>query len=374
MSAYGISSGTPDASVRVSDFRSDTVTRPGPEMYAAMAAAPVGDDVFCEDPTVKALEEETAALLGKEAGLYVPSGTMSNLLAILTHCNRRGCEALVGSQSHINVFEQGGAAGLGGVFLRTLPNAADGTFSLDELDANVRDPANAHFAETRLVCVENTHNLCGGKVLPQEWVQQLRERCDKHGLSLHMDGARLWNAAVKQGLSPAAVAAPAHTVSVCLSKGLGAPVGAVLCGPAEFIARARRTRKALGGGMRQAGVIAATGLHAVRSNVNRLADDHTRADRITAAVEGIEGLVAEGSPANTNLVFFGTGAELAARGVKAVEVAKELEARFNVRIMALGPQRLRAVTHLDVDDADVDKLIEGLKVVVGEFMAKEVVA
>lgn len=244
---------------RISDFRSDTVTLPSAEMYAAMTSAPVGDDVYGEDPTVTLLEQETAAAVGKAAGLFVPSGTMGNLLALLTHCDTRGSEALVGAKSHINIFEQGGAATLGGVHMRTLANNADGTFSLTELAEMIKDGSNVHCAQTRVVCAETTHNLCGGSVPPLQWLAALRDVVNKTNggdnnaagasdvcaaagpgagaVAVHYDGARVWNAAVALGVSPAVVAEHCDSISVCVSKGLGAPVGAVLCGSKVFIAK-----------------------------------------------------------------------------------------------------------------------------------------
>ena len=242
------------------DFRSDTVTRPTPEMRAAMAAAPVGDDVLGDDPTVIALEAEVAELLGFEAAVFVPSGTQSNLVGVMTHC-ARGDEYIVGQEAHTYRYEAGGAAVLGSVQPQPLNNAADGTIPLPDIEAAIK-PDDAHFARTRLIALENT---IGGRVLPAGYAAAVREIADAHGLAMHLDGARLWNAAVKQGVPPRTIAQDFDSVSVCLSKGLGAPVGSVLCGGRDFIKEARRWRKMLGGGMRQAGIIAAAGRYAHRA-------------------------------------------------------------------------------------------------------------
>jgi threonine aldolase len=354
----------------VSDFRSDTVTVPSKDMYAAMMSAPVGDDVYGEDPTTSELEATMAAMLGKEAGLFCASGTMSNLLAILTHCELRGSEALVGSLAHINILEQGGAATIGGVHLRSLPNKTDGTFSLDDFDANVRDASNIHYAQTRVVCVENTHNVCGGRILPLEWLADLRARATRAGVAVHMDGARVCNAAVALGVPLTSVAADVDTVSVCVSKGLGAPVGAVLCGSADFIRRAHRTRKAIGGGMRQAGVIAAGALYALRHNVERMAEDHARARTIGEAVATIPGLTIDMASVETNLVFFALSDALFAAGARASDVMRALEQDHGVRVIAMTPRNVRAATHLNVNDDDVAKLIAALKVVMAQLCTK----
>jgi threonine aldolase len=238
------------------DLRSDTVTRPTPAMRAAMAAAEVGDDVFGDDPTVIRLQERAAAMTGQAAALFVASGTMANLVAILTHC-QRGAEAIVGSQSHMYLNEVGGMAALAGVQACTVPNQADGTLKLEDIEASIRDE-DVHHPRTRMVCLENTQNICGGVPLLAAYVRQVAELAHRHGLVLHIDGARLFNAAVAQGVSAAALAGPADSVMFCLSKGLSAPVGSVLCGPEDFIAEARRSRKQVGGGMRQVGVTTPT--------------------------------------------------------------------------------------------------------------------
>jgi len=326
------------------DFRSDTVTRPTLAMRAAMAAAPVGDDVFGDDPSVNALEAEAAALLGFEAALFVPSGTQSNLVAVMTHC-ARGDEYIVGQEAHTYRYEAGGAAVLGSVQPQPLDNARDGTLPLAAIEAAIK-PDDAHFARTRLVALENT---IGGRPLPAGYTQAVRELADRHGLAMHLDGARLWNAAVRQGVAPREIAAGFDSVSVCLSKGLGAPVGSVLCGGRDFIDAARRWRKMLGGGMRQAGILAAAGSHALAHHVERLAEDHDNAERLAAGLARHREL--DVAPAQTNMVFVGV-AEATAPAF-AAHLAEN-------GILITGTTRQRWVTHLDVDAADVDRAIESV--------------
>ena len=271
------------------DLRSDTVTQPTEAMRQAMANAPVGDDVYGEDPTVNRLQEMAAALLGKEAALFVPSGTMGNLAAVLAHCGR-GDEVILGDQSHTFLFESGAYLGAGGVHSRQIPNSQIGSLDLDDIRRAVR-PDDAHFPVTRLIALENTHNRCGGVVLTPDYMQSVAELARAHGLKVHLDGARLFNAAVALGVEPAALAAPVDSVTFCLSKGLCAPVGSVLCGSHDFIARAHRVRKQLGGGMRQAGVLAAAGIVALETMIPRLEEDHQRAKRLGPGLSALPGLV-----------------------------------------------------------------------------------
>ncbi|KAM4624009.1 threonine aldolase 1 [Polymixia lowei] len=271
--------------VRTVDLRSDTVTKPGTAMRQAMAKAEVGDDVMGEDPTVNELQKMAADLFGMEAALYTPSGTMSNLIAVMVHCRERGDEMIVGDLSHLHVYEQGGSAQLAGVHSTTVTNLPDGTFDLAQLVSKIRhgypDP---HYPRSRLICVENTHNIQGGRILPLPFLQELRAIADKHGLAVHMDGARVMNAAIAQGVPPSTIVQHSHTVSVCLSKGLGAPVGTMLCGPRDFISQAVRCRKALGGGMRQVGILAAAGKMALGEMVGRLVEDHRNAKTFAQAL------------------------------------------------------------------------------------------
>ena len=331
------------------DFRSDTVTRPSPAMRAAMANAEVGDDVLGDDPTVRRLEERIADLLGKSAALFAPSGTQSNLIALMAHC-ARGDEYLVGQNAHCYRWEAGGAAVLGSIQPQPLANQADGTLLLSDIEAAIK-PDDPHFARTRLLALENT---IGGKVLPSAYVDDATALARRHGLACHLDGARLFNAAVVQGVTAKQLAQPFDTVSVCLSKGLGAPVGSLLLGSADLVARARRWRKMLGGGMRQAGLLAAAGLHALEHHVERLAEDHDRARRLAQGFAELgrrhDGLL-RADPPHTNIVFVQVDASiatpfadhLAARGVRAITSARYGMAHVQ-----------RWVTHLDVDDADVD--------------------
>lgn len=325
----------------VADFRSDTVTRPSPAMRAAMAAAPVGDDVFGDDPTVNTLEADAAGLLGFEAALFLPSGTQSNLVGLMTHC-ARGDEYIVGQSAHTYRYEAGGAAVLGSIQPQPILNAADGTLPLADIEAAIK-PDDPHFARSRLIAVENT---IGGKVLPVGYAGALRELADRRGLGLHLDGARLWNAAVKLGVAPRMIAEGYDSVSVCLSKGLGAPVGSLLCGGRDFIRAARRWRKMLGGGMRQVGLLAAAGAWAIEHNFPRLAEDHTNAARLAAGLARHEALAVE--KAQTNMVFVDVPAAMAS------PFAAHLAASG---VLITGTTRQRWVTHLDVGADDVDRAI-----------------
>jgi len=323
------------------DFRSDTVTRPTAAMRAVMAAAPVGDDVLGDDPGVQALEAEVAALLGFESALFLPSGTQSNLVGVMTHCGR-GDEYIVGQDAHTYRYEAGGAAVLGSVQPQPIDNAADGTIPLEKIEAAIK-PDDAHFARTRLIAIENT---IGGKVLPSGYAAAVRELADRRGLAMHLDGARLWNAAVRQRVEPRAIAKGFDSVSVCLSKGLGAPVGSVLCGRRDFIKSARRWRKMLGGGMRQAGILAAAGRHAIANHIERLAEDHENAARLASGLAGHPQLSV--APVQTNMVF------VAVRPDVAAAFSAHLEAHG---VRPYGVTHQRWCTHLDVARADVDAAI-----------------
>ena len=316
MGRYGVLYSKPrpksaDRSPKVVDMRSDTVTRPTEEMRVAMFEAEVGDDVFEEDPTVQELERKAAAVLGKEAGLFVASGTMGNLVAIMTHCCRRGDEVLAGDQSHVVLYEQGGAAQLGGVFVRTIKNLPDGTLDLEELRGKLQPEAEVsrdpHKTITRLVVVENTHNVMGGRVVRPEYMDSLAELIQGLNIALHVDGARLFNAATALSLPPAKLVEHADSVSICLSKGLSAPAGSVIVGTADFISRARRIRKSLGGGMRQAGVLAAPGIIALDKMSQRLEIDHNMARFLARGLLSMSdlGVEVDVESVETNIVFFG---------------------------------------------------------------------
>ena len=340
----------------VIDLRSDTVTRPTAAMRQAMLEAPLGDDVFRDDPTVHALEAKVASLLGKEASILVPSGTMANQLALRVH-TRHGDEAIVHAGCHILNFEGGAAAALSGVTLRPL-ESSDGTLGAARVAASLHLADDPHLALTRLICFENTHNACGGRVVPQGDVLAVAELARRHGIALHLDGARLMNAQVASGTPARQLAEPFDTVSLCLSKGLGAPIGSVLAGSQAHVDRARRVRKMFGGGMRQAGILAAAGLHALDHHVERLADDHRRARQLAEAIAAIPGLFVDPATVHTNIVFFDVDPKhpLAQTGVQ--PRCRELGV-----LLSGGPLRARAVTHLDVDDAGIDRAIEVLRAV-----------
>lgn len=332
----------------VIDMRSDTVTRPGPEMRRAMAEAEVGDDVFEDDPTVNRLQEYAAGLLGKEAALFCPSGTMTNQAA-LHALTRRGDEVFLHAQAHILFYEQGGAAVLSQLQLRCF-DSADGTLDPEVMEEYVHRDDDVHFAPTRVVCLEDTHNHCGGVVYPLEGIRAVRAFCDRHGLKLHMDGARIWNAHVASGVPLAEIAAPCDTVSVCLSKSLGAPVGSLLAGDARTIALARRARKLLGGGMRQAGILAAAGLYALEHHIARLADDHRRIRAMAERLARVPGLEVDLGKVQTNMVYVGTRGT----GRRAAEIVPLLAAE-GLWALDEGVWTLRFVAHLDLDDADVEE-------------------
>jgi threonine aldolase len=338
------------------DLRSDTVTRPTPAMLAAMVAAPVGDDVYGEDPTVNRLEARVAELLGKEAAIYVPSGTMSNQIAVRLHC-RPGEEILAARTSHLLLWEGGAPAALSGVTVRPL----DGEYGILGVN-DFRDqlaPADNHSPQTRLIWLENTHNRGGGRVHPFDSVAAIAAFAREAGIPLHLDGARLWNAAVATGISPAAWAEPFATVSVCFSKGLGAPVGSALAGSREQITLARRYRKLFGGAMRQAGFLAAACLHALEHHVERLADDHANARLLADAVASTPGLTLDPAEVHTNVVWFRVDPHLGTPK----QVAESLK-MTGVLVAALGHDMVRLVTHLDVSRADCEKAAKAIRTLV----------
>ncbi|MGM1058984.1 GntG family PLP-dependent aldolase [Saccharothrix sp. Mg75] len=333
------------------ELRSDTFTLPTAEMMAAMAAAPLGDDVYGEDPTVVALEAEAASVLGKPAGCYLPSGTMANLASILVHCPR-GTKVIVGEQSDIYVYEAGGASVCGGVVYHPVPNLHDGSLDPDALVAAFpTDPGDPQFALPALLCLENPQNHAGGKVLSQAYLADTAAFAHAHGVPVHVDGARIFNAAAATGVDAADIAAHADSVQFCLSKGLGAPIGSVVVGPEAFVAGVRRVRKMLGGGMRQAGVVAAAGLVGLRDR-GRLAEDHATARRLAEGLSAIPGITLDGD-ADINMVFF----RVTAHGwdsTALIGAARE----HGIDLAELGPGRIRAVTHLGVDTADVDHAVD----------------
>jgi len=332
-------------------LRSDTVTHPTEAMRQEMANAIVGDDVFGEDPTVNELQMMAAEKMGKEAGLFVPSGTMGNLAAILAHCGR-GDEVILGNKAHTFLYEAGGISALGGVHSYQLPNQPDGTLVLHEIQAAIR-PKDAHQPISRLVCLENTHNRCGGVALTADYTRAVGELAHQNGLFLHLDGARIFNAAAAQGVPARELAEPADSVTFCLSKGLSAPVGSVLCGSEEFITRAHRIRKQLGGGMRQAGILAAAGIVALETMVDRLADDHKRALYLAQGLSFLPWLVMDAGTPHTNMIFMSIVESIP---VDAKQVAEELT-KLGIKVGVAGKRRFRLVTHYWIDDAAIDKVI-----------------
>ncbi len=337
--------------MEVVDLRSDTVTKPTPEMREAMANAEVGDDVYGDDPSVNRLQEMAAEKMGKEAGLFVPSGTMGNLAAILSHC-QRGDEVIIGQLNHSFLYEAGGMSVLGGVNSYQLKNQPDGSL-LPEDVLNAIRPDDPHDPITRLVCLENTHNRCGGTVQTPEYTRRITQLAHDHGLKVHLDGARIFNAAAALGVPVRQLTEPVDSVTFCLSKGLSAPVGSVLCGESGFIEKARRARKLLGGGMRQAGVLAAAGIVALERMTERLKEDHVRARKLADGLRKNDSVVLdEGTPA-TNMVFFNLASH--AR-TTAPEIAERLQ-KDGILVSPSGERRFRLVTHCWVDDAGVDRAI-----------------
>jgi threonine aldolase len=339
------------------DLRSDTVTHPTPAMREAMYRAEVGDDVYGEDPTVNRLEALAAGLVGKEAAVYVPSGTMGNAIAILTHC-RRGDEIIMGDRSHTYLYEVGGHARLNGSSARAVPTLPDGTLDRARLAAAFLGD-DVHEARTGLLCVENTHNMCGGRVIPPATLRELAAPARERGIPVHMDGARLFNAAVALGLPASALAAEVDSVMFCLSKGLSAPVGSILAGPAAFIAEARRARKLLGGGMRQAGILAAAGVVALTEMVERLAEDHAHARRLADGLAQIPGIAIEPQTVETNILFFG----IRDRDGQPASIAPLVAAAAAEGVLFSGGDdgRIRAVTHYGITAADIDRALASVE-------------
>lgn len=330
------------------DLRSDTITQPTPAMREVMARAEVGDDVFGDDPTVQRLEARVAEILGKEAAVFTPSGTMANQLAIRAQ-TEPGDEILVDANAHIYFYESGAPAALAGVMCRCLPGMR-GVFTAADVEAALR-PGDQHFAPTKLVCVENTHNRGGGTIWPLESIREVASLARQHHLRLHLDGARLWNASIATGIPERDYAAHFDTVSVCFSKGLGAPVGSALCGPRDCIQRARRFRKMFGGGMRQAGIIAAAALYALEFHRSRLADDHANARALAEGLAGLPDIELDPAAVRTNMVLFRVQA------MPASELARKLD-QAGVRVLATGPNVIRAVTNLMVTAGDVARAVE----------------
>lgn len=332
------------------ELRSDTFTLPDEAMRAAMAGAELGDDVFGEDPTVNSLQERAAALTGMEDALFVPSGSQANLIALLAHCER-GDEFIVGDEAHIFVYEAASGAAVGGLQPHTLPNRPDGTLDLERIEGAIRAD-DSHFPRTRLLCLENTHNRCWGSPLGLGYLESVGTLCRERELRLHVDGARIFNAAVAEGVRAADLLAEADSVSFCLSKGLGAPVGSLLCGGRAFIRRAHRLRKQLGGGMRQAGVLAAAGHHALDHRLDRLGEDHALARRLAEGIATIDGLAIDAARVRTNIVYF----DIEREGLTADALVSRCRGRGLLFLGEKG-RRLRMVTHLGVDAAQVERAL-----------------
>jgi len=350
------------AGAQVVDMRSDTVTRPSPEMRDAMMAAPLGDDVFRDDDTVLQLEEEVAAYLGKEAGVFVPSGTMANQIAIRIH-TRHGDEVIAHSGAHLFNYESGAQAALAGIAVRPL-SSDDGTLPLDDVQKNLHLSDDPHYAPTTLIAFENTNNQCGGRIVPQKNILEVAALAGEAGIPLHLDGARVGNAIVATGISSQEIAAPFHTISMCFSKGLGAPIGSVLVGNRQDMATAIRYRKMYGGGMRQAGVIAAAALYALKNHVPELAVDHRRAQEIAVGLASIPGVKIDPAEVDTNLVYFSLADDH--------PLVQEGEGGVFLRALAQegllitgGGTRFRAVLHRDLSQDNVDEALEILNRVIG---------
>ena len=344
--------------MKIIDLRSDTVTLPTPEMREAMVRAELGDDVYGEDPTVNRLEAMAAERLGMEAALFVVSGTMGNLVALLTHCGR-GDEVILGDRSHTFLFEQGGMAALGGITPHTVPNRPDGTMRLEDVEGAIRGD-DVHFPRTRLVCLENTHNVCNGTPLTAGYTAQVARLAHDHGLRVHVDGARVFNAAAALDVAVSELVRDVDSVQICLSKGLCAPVGSMVCGSADFIAQARRARKVVGGGMRQAGVLAAAGIVALEQIAGRMGEDHLRARRLAEGLAQIPGI--DVAPVASNIVYFGLTDEVSKTPDEVVDGLAER----GVRVLGRVGGRFRAVTHYWIADEDVETAVEATRAVLGE--------
>lgn len=337
--------------MKIIDLRSDTVTLPTDEMRQAMLNAVLGDDVFDEDPTVNKIQALAAELMGKEAGLLVASGTMANLVCVLAHC-ARGEEAILGDKAHIFLNEAGGISAVGAVIPHLIPNQDDGSLLLDDIKNAIRGE-DAHWPRTRLVCLENTHNRCYGAALTPEYIDSVGAIAKEHGLSVHLDGARIFNAAVALGKKVKEFTCNVDSISFCLSKGLAAPVGSVVCGTREFIARAHRSRKVLGGGMRQAGIIAAPGIVALEQMVERLKEDHQNAQQLAQGISQIPGLAIDLARVQTNILYF----DLVNDAMKPEELQRRMAAK-GIQFLQTGPSRFRMVTHYGIRPEHIETTLK----------------
>ena len=344
------------------DLRSDTVTLPTDDMRKAMANAVVGDDVYQEDPTVIELEKMSAEIVGKEAGLFLTSGTMGNLVAVLANC-QRGDEVIIGDQSHTFLHEVGGISALGGVTPHTLPNLPDGTIRIDQILEAFRGE-DIHEPTTKMIILENTHNRCGGVAISKAYLDQIGDIAKENSLSLHIDGARIFNAAIKMDINVKELLKKVDSITFCLSKGLGAPVGSVLCGPADFILRARKLRKQLGGGMRQSGIIAAGGIYALTHHIDRLVEDHQRAIVLANGLKKIPGIHLHLNSPQTNMVFL----KFDLQNHKTIQQLNDRLKSNDIFVGTTGTSTIRMVTHLNINDDDIEKTIQCFSELSPEFL------
>jgi len=339
--------------MKIIDLRSDTVTLPSPTMRDAIFNADLGDDVYGEDPTTNRLEQMASARVGKDAALLVPSGTMGNLICLLTHCGR-GDEVILGNLSHTFIYEAGGMAALGGIHPHTVPNQPDGTMLLDDIAGAIRSE-NVHFPRTRLICLENTHNVCNGTPLTPAYIEAVAGVAAEHGCKLHMDGARIFNAAVALGIDPSKLTCHVDSLIFCLSKGLSAPIGTLVCGSDDFIAEARRARKILGGGMRQCGIISAAGIVSLEEMADRIEEDHEHARRLAAGISEIPGLSIEQERVTTNILYF----SLEENRLSAEDLLARCD-QSGVKFLPTGNSRFRMVTHYGITQSDIETTLNTL--------------
>ena len=340
--------------MRTIDLRSDTTTLPSDEMRQAIAESELGDDVFQGDPTVNRLQDLAAQRMGKEAALLVPSGTMANLASILTHCGR-GAEVILGNRAHTYKYEKGGISAYGGIHSTQIPNQDDGTMQLEDIRDAIRG-IDDHFPVTKLICLENTHNVCGGAPLSVTYTKEVANLARAHNIKLHIDGARIFNAAVAQGVEVQELVEDADSMSFCMSKGLAAPVGSVICGSKDFIDQARGIRKGLGGGMRQAGIIAAAGIVALETMVDRLQEDHTNARLLADGIADLPGVVLDPETIKTNIIYF----DLDDAAMESANFLTVLAAK-GIQFFDTGPRRFRMVTHYGITAEDILYTIDGFK-------------
>ncbi|KAJ8764634.1 hypothetical protein K2173_006716 [Erythroxylum novogranatense] len=349
---------------RLVDLRSDTVTKPSEAMRAAMADAEVDDAVLGDDPTAFRLEFQMAQIMGKEAALFVPSGTMGNLISVLTHCDIRGSEVILGDNSHIHIYENGGISTIGGVHARTVKNNKDGTMDINLIESAIRDPAGTLvYPTTRLICLENSQANCGGRCLSVEYTDRVGELAKNHGLKLHIDGARIFNASVALGVPVHRLVEAADSVSVCLSKGLGAPVGSVIVGSKSFIAKAKILRKTLGGGMRQVGILCAAALVAIQENVAKLVDDHRKAKMLAEGLCQIKGFQVDVDAVETNIIYVDI---VEGSNITAEKLCKNLK-QHGILAFPEGPLSIRLVLHYQISESDVQYTLSCIQTIAAGF-------